>query len=265
NGGTMQGQKMKLLKQIRLYSKPDYKANGNNATPIKTVHFVYDYSLCPNVPNNSTPGQGKLTLKKVYFTYRDSKKGKLSPYVFTYKNPSTPYHLKAYDRWGNYKRVPLGINGNALNDSLPTFEFPYVDQNKALADTYATTWILSKIELPSGGEIKIETEADDYAFVQHKKAMEMVKIVDVQTDINSASVNSGIIEMTSNKKIFFEMQPGTTIEDYVRDIKDLYFRCLMKFNGGYDYVSGYAKIKSKGKKINTNLGYIELEPVGFDD
>lgn len=264
NGGVDNNSKQKVLTQIRLYSKPDYKANGNNTTPIKVVHFVYDYSLCPGVPN-SLNGQGKLTLKKVYFTYRDSKKGKLSPYVFTYKNPSTPYHLKAYDRWGNYKKVPSGISSNVLTSPLPTYEFPYVEQLATDVHDNATAWILSKIELPSGGEINIETEADDYAYVQHKKAMEMLKIVDVQTDVSSASIKTGSIEMTSNKKIFFEMQPGTTIEDYVRDIKDLYFRCLMKFNGGYDYVSGYAKIKSKGKKINTNLGYIELEPVGFDD
>lgn len=276
NGGTMQGQKMKLLKQIRLYSKPDYKANGNNATPIKTVHFVYDYSLCPNVPNNSTPGQGKLTLKKVYFTYRDSKKGKLSPYVFTYKNPSTPYHLKAYDRWGNYKRVPLGINGNALNDSLPTFEFPYVDQNKALADSYATTWILSKIELPSGGEINIETEADDYAYVQHKKAMEMAKIVNV-SDIGNTSVTentnfdpislttSTITATQSNRLIWFKKDPSIPISEYVKGIDNLYFRCLMEFDGGYDYVSGYAEIETYGANSNGDLGYIQLKPLGFGD
>lgn len=265
NGGVDNNSKQKVLTQIRLYSKPDYKANGNNATPIKIVHFVYDYSLCPNVPNNSTSGQGKLTLKKVYFTYRDSKKGKLSPYVFTYKSPSTPYHLKAYDRWGNYKAMDPGVSTGGVGEPLPTFEFPYVDQNKILADTYATTWILSKVELPSGGEINIETEADDYAYVQHKKAMEMIKIVDVQTDVSSASINTGSIEMTSNKKIFFEIQPNTTIEDYVGGINELYFRCLMKFNGGHDYVSGYAEIEHYGVNTSGNLGWIQLKPLGFDD
>jgi len=264
NGGIDNNSKQKVLTQIRLYSKPDYKANGNNATPIKVVHFVYDYSLCPGVPN-SLNGQGKLTLKKVYFTYRDSKKGKLSPYVFTYKN-NLPYHLKAYDRWGNYKKVPSGISSNVLTSPLPTFEFPYVNQLATDVHDNATAWILSKIELPSGGEINIETEADDYAYVQHKKAMEMIKIVDVNTNSSGGILNTTIAEksMTGNEFIFFEMQPNTTIEDYVGGINELYFRCLMKFNGGHDYVSGYAKIIGKGI-ASTNLGYIKLEPVGFDD
>ena len=141
NGGIDNNSKQKVLTQIRLYSKPDYKANGNNATPIKVVHFVYDYSLCPGVPN-SLNGQGKLTLKKVYFTYRDSKKGKLSPYVFTYKN-NLPYHLKAYDRWGNYKKVPSGISSNVLTSPLPTFEFPYVNQLATDVHDNATAWIFN--------------------------------------------------------------------------------------------------------------------------
>lgn len=277
NGGVDNNSKQKVLTQIRLYSKPDYKANGNNATPIKTVHFVYDYSLCPNVPNNSTSGQGKLTLKKVYFTYRDSKKGKLSPYVFTYKSPSTPYHLKAYDRWGNYKAMNPGVSTGGVGEPLPTFEFPYVDQNKILADTYATTWILSKVELPSGGEINIETETDDYAYVQQKKAMEMAKIVNVSDigDISNITENTNITPTSlttsttnfakSNRLIWFKKNPSIPVSEYVKGIDNLYFRCLMEFDGNYDYVSGYAEIETYGINSNGDLGWIQLKPLGFGD
>lgn len=267
NGGVSSGKKMKLLKSIRLYSKPDFIANPSTATPIKVVHFEYDYTLCQGIPN-SMNGGGKLTLKKVYFTFRDSQKGKLSPYIFTYKN-NFPYHLKAYDRWGNYKPVPTGVSQTQLTTSpLPTFEFPYVDQNKTSADANATAWILSGIDLPSGGHIGVTCEADDYAYVQHKQAMEMAKIVDIQGDPNDASLNTGELLLEDNKKIFFKMQQNATIHDYVGGINDLYFRCLMKFRDGYDYVSGYAKIVGFGTVTTSGgqeLGWIQLEGVGFDD
>ncbi|MBV6485485.1 MAG: hypothetical protein KFKLKKLM_02055 [Flavobacteriales bacterium] len=262
NGGVNSGVRQKLLRRILLYTKPDYRANGNNAIPIKVVNFEYDYSLCPSVPN-SVGNVGKLTLKKIYFTYRDSKKGKLNPYVFTYKN-NYPYNLKAYDRWGNYKPGPTS-NTNNYNDALPSYEYPYVEQSNSSLNDYATAWTLSKIELPSGGEINIETEADDYAYVQDKKALEMVKIVDVKDDPNSATLNTGIYNasLVNNKKLFFEMQSGKTIDDYVGGINDLYYRCLMEFKDGHDYVSGYAKILHSG---NTgNLGWVELEPVDWGD
>ncbi len=264
DGGVNNGVRQKLLRKIRLYSIPDYRANGNNANPIKEVHFEYDYTLCPGVPNSVNNG-GKLTLKKIYFTYRDSKKGKLSPYVFTYKN-NKPYHLKAYDRWGNYKPVPSGVS-NTLSSPLPTFEYPYIDQTDPNVHDNATAWILSKIELPSGGEINIETESDDYTYVQHKKAMEMAKIVDVQKKIDkaNATLNTSYTgkSLDPNNLIFFEMQSGTTIDDYVGGINNLYYRCLMEFRDGYDYVSGYAKIIDKG--TTNNLGWVELEPVDWSD
>ncbi|HET6993215.1 MAG TPA: hypothetical protein VFJ43_17910, partial [Bacteroidia bacterium] len=67
---------LKKLDRIDLYSKPDYDANGVNATPIKSVYFEYNYSLCPGTPNRypATSGgySGKLTLTKIYFTYGKS-------------------------------------------------------------------------------------------------------------------------------------------------------------------------------------------------
>src|SRR5688572_5173948 len=71
-------------------------------TPIQTVHFTYDYSLCKGTPthikNYDTAGnlirategdnqtKGKLTLTGIYFTYQNSKKGKLIKYQFGYQN-----------------------------------------------------------------------------------------------------------------------------------------------------------------------------------
>ena len=75
NGGRDTGQPLRYLKQIDLYSKADYVKNKANAKPIKTVHFDYNYELCKGNPSSSA-GNGKLTLKKIWFAYNNNEKGK---------------------------------------------------------------------------------------------------------------------------------------------------------------------------------------------
>ncbi len=164
NGGRFIGTRQKYLKEVRLYSKSDLQQ------PIKTAYFEYDYSLCPSVPNHITVGGGKLTLKKVYFKYGSSGKGKSHPYSFTYGNNQAYAYLSA-DRWGAYKPK--------YNNTVPALrndEFPYSLQDKSLMDNSAGKWHLTKIELPTGGAINVDYESGDYAYVQDKKAMEMVKV-----------------------------------------------------------------------------------------
>ena len=114
-GGGKQGgkvaQTMQKLDKIVLYAKPDRQHKQDAAEPIKVVHFNYDYSLCPEVPNNLNANRkdnGKLTLKEVYFTYGKSAKGRLSPYRFHYESSNPSYNLKGYDRWGNFKSSEQG-------------------------------------------------------------------------------------------------------------------------------------------------------------
>jgi len=64
NGGAENSEPSKMwkLEKIALYSKPEYMANPETATPIKEAHFVYDYSMCKGVPNNlgeAAAGQSK--------------------------------------------------------------------------------------------------------------------------------------------------------------------------------------------------------------
>lgn len=113
---------MKRLDKIVLYSIPDLKMVNSAPTPIKTVHFDYDYSLCGGIPNSAT-NEGKLTLTKLWFTYGTSAKGQLSPYQFTY-GPNPNYNLKDYDRWGNY--FPNDCTGATPNTS----DFPYVQAKR---------------------------------------------------------------------------------------------------------------------------------------
>lgn len=170
--GTAQGQKQRCLTEIRLYSKADMK-------PIKIVKFDYTYELCPNIPNNINGG-GKLTLKSVWFEYGNIHKGSNHKYNFTYaydnesiSSANPDYGFMLTDRWGVYKTPDRNL-ANGFN--LQNDEFPYADQDKNNADNNVAKWHLKRIDLPTGGTINVKYEADDYAYVQNRKAMRMYKI-----------------------------------------------------------------------------------------
>lgn len=297
---TSVGQAQYMLKSIALYSRKDFDTFGSNASPIKKVNFEYDYSLCPNVPNNNQSttlnscelnnnDKGKLTLRKIYFTYGQSKKGQLSPYQFDYNTlvngSPVNYDHRAYDRWGNYK--PIQSSPNPENA-----EYPYTEQNKANIDQYTQLWNLKSIQLPSGGRIEVDLESDDYGFVQNKRAMQMVKIEAVSATIpgpsgqlnlnnNSLFTVSGNNFFTNKGKYYlFKLSQSyinsgdATIEvnRLVNGIKDLYFRFNVNTNnsGGYEYVSGYTKVMSSGVYASTSsgpydYGYIKMDQTGIDD
>jgi len=160
-----EGQALMKLDKIVLFSKtrtPD----GSRELPVKTVHFEYDYSLCTNSPDNisnNARDNGKLTLRKVYFVHRESQKSRFSPYIFYY-NSSKPYSDLHTDRWNMYKDPEPGFSNE---------EFPYSFQGE---DNYASLWRLNRILLPTGGLIKVDYERDEYALVEDKKAMTMLRI-----------------------------------------------------------------------------------------
>ncbi|WP_281323437.1 hypothetical protein [Flavobacterium aestivum] len=217
--GVPNDSKMYKLDSISLYSKPEYLAKGDHATPIKVAHFEYNYKLCQGVDNNintinkvNVGEQGKLTLSKVYFTYKNSNMGKFTPYVFNYAPEKTVkkleddtinnprYDIKAYDVWGNYKPVDTN-SGLATTDALSNAEYPFVDQKDKIkvvnpediikADQYASAWLLKSIRLPSGGVMELNYESDDYAKVQNKDAMQMFKVVGSGTKdgLTAANIN----------------------------------------------------------------------------
>lgn len=290
NGGQNPGQKLQSLKEIRLYTRQELLDKQSAAVPLKTIHFEYDYSLCTGIENNSNydplyptaANRGKLTLKKVWFTYQGSSKGKLSPYEFTYADNDhngTPdanfnYNGKSYDRWGNYKpnNPPSGFNPNSNNPNLLSSEFPYCEQDKATADNYASAWNLTGIKLPSGADIKVTYESDDYAFVQNKKAMEMHTLLGATKDIGDLLTEdlyeiSGVTKHNHNHlyiKLSAEEQADIAAagsgsaafirnrffrDEQGRDIDYLYFKVLLNverdlnaYTPKYEYVGGYAKI-----------------------
>ncbi|MCF8297771.1 MAG: hypothetical protein K9J13_09535 [Saprospiraceae bacterium] len=228
------------------YSRPN--------TPIKVAHFRYSYGLCEGIPNYTIYGQGKLTLKKVWFTYGNNNKGRLSPYEFDYhesnadENPD--YSNMNIDRWGTYCH------------DLKNVQNPYVNQDDADLDYYAGAWSLKEIKLPSGGNIEINYEMDDYAYVQNTKATRMFKITGVGSYDGEKLKHDEL-------KVFFDPGTGVTftcddeVREYANGLKNdfVYFKVYMRLteNNRKDYVSGYAKVHDAG--LESGKPYIELEAV----
>lgn len=268
--GAVGGTKQKRIDKIRIFSRPDYMADSTTAIPLKTIHFEYDYSLCPNTPNSSATEKGKLTLKKVYFTYRNSYKAKYSAYSFNYPSGTTGnpgYDPTASDRWGSYRS-----NSDNLTLGIPRNEdFPYTYQDSATANKYARCWNLNKITLPTGGEISIEYQADDYAYVQNKKACDMFRIIGAGPDSLYSSISDNLYTSSDpNEFLFFTLEEPVSgslsladankyvKEHYFNDPNEpeqngphkyLYFRFLTNVNNGnedpaWEYVGGYADVSS---------------------
>lgn len=265
NGGFGKDSKIYKLDKISLYSKPEYTTNGEKATPIKEAHFEYNYSLCQGI-DNSINNEGKLTLSKVYFTYKNSNMGKFTPYVFNYSpkilsdktsdyhieddqvnNPK--YNMKAYDVWGNYKPVNNSL-GPESTSKLSNTEYPFVDQsNREIADQYASVWLLKSIRLPSGGIMELNYEADDYGYVQDKAAMQMFKVVGSGTKEGLTAANIDDINKIQKRNLGpyiyvaldHKIEENLSIKDpqiskifydkYLKNIGDdgnpLYFRFLL--------------------------------------
>ncbi|MBO9702128.1 MAG: hypothetical protein J7604_18105 [Sporocytophaga sp.] len=304
NGEINKSKKLKYLKEIRLYNISD------QTTPIKTVHFVYDYSLCGNVPNNSGTGidvngkkdnesgydatkninakKGKLTLKRIYFTYKNSKKAKFSPYEFTYHLTNPDYHLKMYDRWGNFKELEYldGTSANPKYDYRDNANFPYTEQNATTAFKNAGAWNLTYITLPSGGSISVQYESDDYAYVQDKEAMQMFKIYGVSKEVKVSSTVEHLYDRSTNEDfnyivldVGFGIDTETFKKKYLRDIisggKDLYFKFKVNLGsknwndltynqktGSSDFVPGYVKIVDAVVKDGKAFLEMQLVPIG---
>ncbi len=271
---------MKKIKSIRLYSLPEVTNATTGAIvdpgadgaikPIKTAHFIYSYKLCKNIPNNANSTSltdneianegGKLTLEKVYFTYRGSNMGKYTPYVFNYSSDNPNYSMKGFDIWGNYKESISGSGNSAQDGSqLSTTEFPFVKQNAADAAKNTGVWTLKTIDLPSGGKITIETESDDYQYVQNRKAMQMFMVTgagNTATPSGSQLTSNTLYEgNTQNRYLYVKVSDSTVanltrqsvIDNYLKDnySKPIQFRFLLNMTDKswqYDYVSGYFEI-----------------------
>lgn len=308
-GSDEEGNTLRKLDNVKLYTKKELA--GLDPVATKIVNFEYSYDLCPNVPNNKgvdeivsvSDGEGgrididlneksgKLTLKKLYFTYQTSDRGRFSPYVFNYgdvdntdNNPV--YNPQAMDRWGTYRKTSI------YGSMYPFVDHPFTDQDpNYVANQPVAPWTLREISLPTGGTLKMEYEPDDYAYVENKQAMRMFDIATVgePNDVIAGSARSATsfswddVEAGDGKVYFKLEEPITTTMtklgisgvDYTGWFKKLYldnlpggfvsFNVLAKIRDDYyDYVKGYAEIDwtagSYGiHPTNADYGFITLK------
>jgi hypothetical protein len=305
NGGLDASQNSYKLDKIRLYSKREYNLYGAAATPIKVVNFVYSYSLCPGVPNNDQ-GQslaanelsnkgGKLTLKKVYFTYRNSSMGKYSGYKFHYneftngqdemtsgvnigslvlnsaENPA--YNIKGYDSWGNYKP---NTGGCANTSAVTAAEFPFTEQNKSIQDVRAAVWSMKSIDLPSGGVISVTYESDDYAYVQNKAALRMYKVAgagrldqpsSIPTTVPSDVLYTSQVDNLPNHYLYVQVPAATPLSTSTTEITKRFFSNLdnglihFRFFTNMTMAGGNATTASEldAAKFDYVTGYMQLD------
>jgi hypothetical protein len=262
-------QSQKRLQKIDLYSKADLKKNGlAGAKPIKTVWFVYSYRLCAHtLDNNEQPetvnnvdvnaNKGKLTLDGIYFTFNGKNRTNKNKYVFSYTNNdgtgNPDYIPNASDRWGNYKSKQ--DNPGQLKNA----DHPYSVQTKNVdgknkADINAGAWSLKKILLPSGGQIEVEYESDDYAFVQNRRAATMMQVVGIGKDQNTKTSNLYRYESgwKDNFYVFIDVPDASFItgtdavdklkKSYLQDFDQLAFKLAVNMPKNMEYVNCYAYI-----------------------
>jgi hypothetical protein len=235
---------LQQLDNIQLYVKD---ASGAASTLIETIYFEYDYSLMPGQKNNknsyssgsysnTAANSGKLTLTRVWTEYANVKNAGIAPYEFVYKYPSNTvavtdenytdypsqysslnnygsgltenpsYADNIQDRWGNY----------CENFDI---DAPYVTQNPASTFDPAA-WCLKMIKLPSGGQIHVQYEQDDYAYVHDQPAMAMIGIDYTQT--NELYTPGMVNEESTETRYYLDVKNslGYSTDDQVEGLKD---------------------------------------------
>lgn len=292
NGSRNLECQLNMLDRIELYAKSDLVKNGSNARPIKTAHFIYDYSLCANTPENvSVENAGRLTLKKVFFTYNKTNgqtqsdeeatktKGYKNRYEFRYNegvNNEFAYNRSNHDRWGTFKKAsdnPGQLSNNDYPYSLQAGDntAPAYQALKDKIDKYAGAWNLSEIDLPSGSTMKVAYESDDYAYVQNKRACEMMQIVGFgasnsgyeqrfytfESPVNFVPYNYAFLKVPVAIPVNADesVNANAVYEKYLSGIRQLLMKLYVKVpkdnytpagTPSYEYINVYAEIKEWG-------------------
>jgi hypothetical protein len=267
------------------------------------------YGLPNATIDQSGRRQGKLTLTRIWFEYQGVPT-KVSPYTFSYTYPSqyqdyptryqpnqaqsvvtssdgltntsTPYYDRltpaaqnppytsfCLDAWGNFRN-----NGEARAKNLQ----PWLDQ-RDLDDPDTdkdgwdpAAWQLKGITLPTGGQIQVQYEQDDYAYVQDKPVHAMARL------LSGGAPNTFYLDLGSLGLRTADEEDATIAalrEQYIqRDKRKIYFKFLYSLVGSTiptlqpltdnsEYISGYASVAEVGRESGTNKIYIKLGGPGY--
>ncbi len=280
---TAKGSKtLQKLDSIVVFAK-----NAGAAQRMKKVCFQYDYSLCSGLPNSSNSG-GKLSLKKVWMEYEGIQNARIAPYIFEYAYSTTTYPAK-YSTMGNYgsgktenpaySAFSLDAWGNYQANGASRFAAmkSWLDQNPASSFDPAA-WQLKVIKMPTGGEIHVQYEQDEYSYVQDKPVEAMVSLLSGVNGMDNEITNSldnkyylnvadlGISSTTDKDELVKRIN-----DLYVLPQKKMYFKFLYRLIGfnqpdlndcNAEYIKGYCSVKSAGRD-GTGV-YVQLgSPTGL--
>jgi hypothetical protein len=253
--------------------------------PIKTVNFQYSQLLCKGIPNSVFPDQGKLTLERIWFEYNGISKSTISPYTFEYEYPfgtgegysdkavypfkyssiaddmrkfsriaqNPEYSPFMVDGWGNYQ---TGIDSKK-GDSRYRLMKSWVEQNPDPINFDPAAWHLKVIKLPTGGEIHVQYEQDDYAWVQNQPAHIMMPLLQVAgSGEDTFYLDTETIGLTpADYPNLVKMITNRYKSPSEGDRKKIYFKFLYMLLGneapGIDrcnseYIDGYADVRDVG-------------------
>lgn len=288
------------LDKVMVFSIQNFKKDGLNAVPLKVVHLQYSYDLCQKYPYNGKfnngaifnpdnllhpiTGQasdynrgGKLTLHKVWVTYGKQQVPTSAPYVFQYNTINPDYQYKANDRWGT--RLEMQQAPNRLRSSS-IFDQPYTPQNPTRANTNASSWMMSDITLPSGGQIHVDYECDQYAYVQDRKAQQMLNVVAIREDASFSTPHAedNLLYEKEDKfsgrdvkrrHLIVKKPAGVNgISEIVNQENLMYYSFQVKLgreelkgsDSTYENINGFFEIEHAGDISGTDFAYIKMKP-----
>jgi hypothetical protein len=279
---------LKKLDKIELYAKESNEL-------IQTVYFEYYQigdEVFPGQPNSNDGGgnkTGKLTLKRVYMEYANVKSPQISPYEFIYEYPTTVYpsqytalesygstlsqnpnyNALNYDRWGYYQ---------AKGEERYNMMNPWVDQSPDTDNSGTATnfdpaaGLLKQIILPSGGQIHIQYEQNEYLYVQNKRAMAMVNIssIDKGSSLYDGQEDNtyylNLVELDIDSEDEIDALESLIQSHFIDGEERMYFKFLYSLRTaegslgdcGMDWIDGYVKVREVGQNADGTALYIKL-------
>lgn len=192
------------------------KGLSGQTSLVQTTHFAYDYSLVPGNPSSS-PGFGKLTLRKVWTEDHGVKDAFIAPAEFHYEYPNLsanggpgPQHIAVgrlatthcrfpllqstmpstvqnpafdyndIDAWGYRGAVGAPAAVPNFRPGDPVLPLRYDQRPTAASDAdYAAPYALKRVHLPTGAELVVRYEPSDYSFVQDSSTMDDFPLIGV--------------------------------------------------------------------------------------
>jgi hypothetical protein len=195
--------------------------------------------------------------------------------AITAQNPV--YDAFSLDAWGNFRR-----EGNSRAKNMQ----PWLDQrdltDSDLSDTDKSNWDpaawqLKSITLPTGGQIQVQYEQDDYAFVQDKPVHAMVNLLPSSTDtryfldLAALGLNTAT-ERKTTLKALIEQYSANTNQNRGGSNRKIFFKFLYNLSGNdtpsllpltqnSEYISGYATVANVDTTADGKL-YLDLATGG---